>query len=271
MSTDKKLIFLDIDGTLVQPGENTPPESAVQAIKAAQAKGNKVFLCTGRNLDMLKPLLRFGFDGMVASSGGYVTVGDEVIYDNPMTVEDTKLALAVLHENGVFCTVEAVDGSFGDENLGEFLSGQAEGNSEIERWRKALSENLNIRPMGQYDWRPVYKVVIMCLKMEQLDAAKLLLSDRYDFVVQDVPERPAAVVGQRAETLDKPGVHRRVGVDGLIGKTCRLDGAEPKRLGTGRNERLLVLLKPVLLKRLTREPFELSAEPAASEIVALER
>ena len=166
MSTDKKLIFLDIDGTLVQPGENTPPESAVQAIKAAQAKGNKVFLCTGRNLDMLKPLLRFGFDGMVASSGGYVTVGDEVIYDNPMTVEDTKLALAVLHENGVFCTVEAVDGSFGDENLGEFLSGQAEGNSEIERWRKALSENLNIRPMGQYDWRPVYKVVIMCLKME---------------------------------------------------------------------------------------------------------
>ena len=185
---DTKLIFLDIDGTLVQPGENTPPDSAVQAIRAAQAKGNKVFLCTGRNLDMLKPLLRFGFDGMVASSGGYVTVGDEVIYDNPMSVEDTKLALAVLHENGVFCTVEAVDGSFGDENLSEFLSGQGEGNSEIERWRKALSENLNIRPMGEYDWRPVYKVGIMCLKLEQLDAAKLLLSDKYDFVVQDVPE-----------------------------------------------------------------------------------
>ena len=35
---DTKLIFLDIDGTLVQPGENTPPESAVQAIRAAQTK-----------------------------------------------------------------------------------------------------------------------------------------------------------------------------------------------------------------------------------------
>ena len=41
--------------------------------------------------------------------------------------------------------------------------------------------------MSQYDGRPVFKVVIMCLKMEQLDEAKAALEDRYDFVVQDVP------------------------------------------------------------------------------------
>ena len=27
----KKLIFLDIDGTLTEPGSNTPPESALKA------------------------------------------------------------------------------------------------------------------------------------------------------------------------------------------------------------------------------------------------
>ena len=157
---DTKLIFLDIDGTLVRAGENTPPDSALKAIRAAQAKGNKVFLCTGRNPDMLKPLLKFGFDGYVGAAGGYVVVDDEVIYDQPMTKE---------------------------ENLGEFLAGQGEGNSEIERWRKALASNLHILPMSQYDGRPVFKVVIMCLKMEQLDEAKAALEDRYDFVVQDVP------------------------------------------------------------------------------------
>ncbi|MBQ6111689.1 MAG: HAD hydrolase family protein, partial [Synergistaceae bacterium] len=47
-----KLIFLDIDGTLTKPGENIPPDSAVNAINKARAKGNKVFLCTGRNPDM---------------------------------------------------------------------------------------------------------------------------------------------------------------------------------------------------------------------------
>ena len=95
---DTKLIFLDIDGTLVRAGENTPPDSALKAIRAAQAKGNKVFLCTGRNPDMLKPLLKFGFDGYVGAAGGYVVVDDEVIYDQPMTKEDTELALELLHK-----------------------------------------------------------------------------------------------------------------------------------------------------------------------------
>ena len=76
-----KLIFVDIDGTLTRPGENIPPESALTVIRQTQAKGNKVFLCTGRNLDMLKPLLVYGFDGVVGSGGGYVTAGDEVLYD----------------------------------------------------------------------------------------------------------------------------------------------------------------------------------------------
>ena len=181
-----KLIFVDIDGTLTRPGENVPPESAVKAIKKAQEKGNKVFLCTGRNLDMLKPLLVFGFDGVVGSSGGYVTAGDEVLFDCPMTSEQTDTALSALHEYGVFCTIEAKEGSWGDENMGEFLSGQGEGNSEIERWRKALSENLGIRPMREYDGSPVYKVVVMCTDMSQLDKAKSLLEKDFSFVMQEV-------------------------------------------------------------------------------------
>ena len=101
-----KLIFLDIDGTLVPAGSNVPPESALDAIRRTQRLGNKVFLCTGRNYAMLKPLLKYGFDGMVASAGGYVTIGSEIVYDHPMGKEETEAALKVLHDNGVFCTVE---------------------------------------------------------------------------------------------------------------------------------------------------------------------
>ena len=68
----QKLIFLDIDGTLLPPGEMTVPASAVEAIRQARANGHKVFLCTGRNLRMTKPLLAYGFDGFVCSAGGYV-------------------------------------------------------------------------------------------------------------------------------------------------------------------------------------------------------
>ena len=69
---NQKLIFLDIDGTLTPAGSNTPPESAMRAVRQAQAKGHKVFLCTGRNPAMLAPVLALGFDGAVAGAGGYV-------------------------------------------------------------------------------------------------------------------------------------------------------------------------------------------------------
>lgn len=187
-----KLIFLDIDGTLTTPGSNEPPQSALDAIKAAQQKGHKVFLCSGRNPGMLSPLLKFGFDGVVASAGGYVTVGDEVIYDMPMTKEESELAVEKLHETGVFCTIECRDGAFGDEDLGSFLESNAgsdgKGNSEIERWRKALAGSLNIRPMGEYDGAPVYKVVVMCLHPEQLEPAKKVLEDKYNFVMQEITD-----------------------------------------------------------------------------------
>ena len=182
-----KLIFIDIDGTLTRPGENVPPDSALTAIRAAQAKGNKVFLCTGRNPDMLSPLLKFDFDGYVGCGGGYVVAEDEVLYDCPMTDRQREIALRTLHDSGVFCTVEAKDGSWGDENLGDFLSSQeGEGNSEIERWRKALAGNLGIRPMQEYDNRPIYKVVVMCTSMDQLDACKAELEDDFRFVIQEV-------------------------------------------------------------------------------------
>ena len=190
-----KLIFLDIDGTLTEPGHNEPPASALDAIRKTQAKGNKVFLCTGRNFAMLSPLLKYGFDGVIASAGGYVTVGDEVIFDCPMPADEADEALRLLHGEGVFCTIEAKDGTWGDENLSSFLeanAGQGGGNSEIERWRKALAESLGIRPMSEYDGRPIYKIVIMANNMGQLEPARKALEDRYEFCMQEItdPDHP---------------------------------------------------------------------------------
>ena len=188
----KKLIFLDIDGTLTVPGSNEPPQSALDAIKAAQKKGNLVFLCSGRNPGMLEPLLKYGFDGVIACAGGYITVGDELIYDMPMPLEESNLAIEKLHEKGVFCTVEGRDGAWGDENIGAFLDnavgGDQKGNSEIERWRKALAGSLHIRPMSEYDGTPVYKVVIMCLHPEQLEPAREVLEDKYNFCMQEIKD-----------------------------------------------------------------------------------
>lgn len=181
-----KLIFLDIDGTLTTPGSNTPPQSAIDAIKQAQQNGHKVFLSTGRNLGMLAPLLTYDFDGVIACGGGLIMVGDHIIYDCPMDNQVRDLAMDVLQKNGIFRTIEAKDVTYGDENLGEFLQSSTEWNSEIERWRKALSSELGILPMSEYDGRPIYKIVIMCQEASQLDEARSLLEKDFNFVIQNV-------------------------------------------------------------------------------------
>lgn len=183
---NKKLIFLDIDGTLTEAGSNVPPESALIAVRKAMANGHKIFLCTGRNPAMLAPVLEYGFDGAVACGGGYVFTKDEVLYDCPMTEEQRVTGLELLKKHGVFRTIEAKDCTYGDEELGEFLSGQEGGNSELVRWRKALAEQLNIHPMKEYDGRPLYKIVFMCSTYDQLDEAKAALEKDFNFVVQDV-------------------------------------------------------------------------------------
>lgn len=183
---NQKLIFLDIDGTLTPAGSNVPPQSALDAIDRAKKAGHKVFLCTGRNLDMLKPLLVYGFDGAVASNGGYVFCGDKVLYDCPMTETQKETAMRLLKEQGVFRTVEAKDGSYCDEGLAEFINESSGGNSELVRWRIALEKDLGIRPMAEYDGRPIYKIVYMCGSASQLEPAKAVLGEEFNFLVQDM-------------------------------------------------------------------------------------
>lgn len=184
-----KIIFLDIDGTLTVGGTNTPPPGALRAIRAAQAKGSLVFLCTGRNLAMLKPLLVYGFDGFIGSAGGYVCCGDELIYDHPMTKEQGEAAVEILRRNGVYCTLETRDATYGDDGIGDFLLSASGGNSELKRMRAALEKELNIVSGSLYRGEPIYKIVFVCREMGQLEEAKRLLEQEFRFICYEEKDR----------------------------------------------------------------------------------
>ena len=182
----RKAIFLDIDGTLTKPGCNEPPESALEVIREARERGHKVLLCTGRNPDMLEPVMKYGFDGAVAIGGGYVLLDGEVLFDYPMSKRQRDLAMRLFKENGVFRTIEARDASYCDDGMGEFLKQASGGNSELLRWREAIERDLKIRPISEYDGRPIYKIVFMCKSAEQLKPAVEALESEFYFLVQDL-------------------------------------------------------------------------------------
>ncbi|MBR0169179.1 MAG: HAD hydrolase family protein, partial [Synergistaceae bacterium] len=132
------------------------------------------------------------------------------------------------------CTIEAEKGSWGDENLGDFLSSQGEGNSEIERWRKALSANLGIKPMSQYDGSPVYKVVIMCTDMKQLDEAKTALGGEFNFVMQEVKVGGSSSTCINGEIINK-AFNKGLGVE-IICKRYNVPISETIGFGDSMND-----------------------------------
>lgn len=186
----RKIIFLDIDGTLTTAGSNVPPESALQAIWAAQDKGHLVFLCTGRSYAMLRPLLSYGFDGVVASAGGYIYCDNRVIYDCPMTKEQQQIVLRTLEQNGIFRTIECLDGAYTDDGFKEFLEEYAGNgsNSELLRWRKQIEEDLHIGSMKEYAGQPVYKVIAMSPDSNRMEQAGKALEKDFSVCIQDVDQ-----------------------------------------------------------------------------------
>lgn len=181
-----KLIFLDVDGTLLIPGEMNFSAGVVDALHRARANGHKLFLCTGRNYRMASPLLIHGFDGFVCSAGGYVGCGDKVLVDLPMQPEQAAGLRKALEAHGVECTFEARDATFGGMKMIERFQPMVEAagqtlNSEAERWRKAMADGMTIRPLEEYQGQPIYKIVYIAEKESDLEEARAQYEDQFVF------------------------------------------------------------------------------------------
>lgn len=84
-----KAVFFDIDGTLVSFKTHVVANSTVEAIHQLRAKGIKVFIATGRQLQCIDNLGNLEVDGYVTLNGGYCIAGkDEVIYKQAIPKED---------------------------------------------------------------------------------------------------------------------------------------------------------------------------------------
>ena len=76
----KKVIFLDVDGT-ISSTKNGISEKVKEAIYKARANGHYVFICTGRNKSGVNHIDSNMVDGFICSAGGYIEINNENIYE----------------------------------------------------------------------------------------------------------------------------------------------------------------------------------------------
>lgn len=143
-----KIIFIDVDGTLVDY-ENNIPESAIQAIRKARKNGHKVYISTGRSrAEVYQNLWDIGLDGMIGGNGSYVEDNNNVIMHQLITKEQCKRIVDWLHSRGLEFYLESNNGLFASENfetradstIKEYTKRKGKNQSEEVTVRKAFPE-----------------------------------------------------------------------------------------------------------------------------------
>lgn len=82
-----KMIFFDIDGTLLDHNKQLPP-STKQAIQALKKDGHEVAIATGRAPFLFEELRKeLEIDSFISFNGQYVVLRGEVIYKNPLNTK----------------------------------------------------------------------------------------------------------------------------------------------------------------------------------------
>ena len=209
----KKIIFLDVDGTLTDY-ENHVPASAVTAIRRARENGHRVYICTGRSRAEVYPeLWDIGLDGMIGGNGSYVEDHGHVVMHRTMTLDQCRRAVDWLHGRGLEFYLESNNGLFASENF------EAAAQPAIERYSKRKG------PDGPMTVRSAFPDMIFGGELYRDDLNKLsfLLSDYGDYLDAKAafPDLKAGTWGGKDEEalfgdLGVKDVDKAVGVNALV-------------------------------------------------------
>ena len=106
-----KIVFLDVDGTLINY-DAVCPESAAKAVELARANGHKVYICTGCSKAEIAQRDLPVLDGMIGANGGYVEDAGQVVMHQALTVDQVKHIVDWCNERHLGFYLEANSGMY---------------------------------------------------------------------------------------------------------------------------------------------------------------
>lgn len=108
----RKIIFFDIDGTIITEDTHIISKKTIQAIRKARKNGHFAFINTGRTFfNIPKEIRSIGFDGYVCGCGTYIHYNGKPILTKTIskaTCAEISKKLREFKINGIFEAVNAV-------------------------------------------------------------------------------------------------------------------------------------------------------------------
>ncbi len=91
--TPVKIIFFDIDGTLVDPKTGMISEKTLLALTRLKERGIKICISTGRAPSEVPDFGGLAFDAYCTFNGSLCYAGSEILHSNPIAAEDVAQVL----------------------------------------------------------------------------------------------------------------------------------------------------------------------------------
>ena len=216
----KKIIFFDVDGTLVdvRPSREYIPESTIKAVKEARKKGNLCFLCTGRSKAEIFPhILDVGFDGIIGAGGGFVEIGDKMLYHKKVSIDQVNHAVNFFEYNGFDYYMESNGGLYASKNLIKRLERIIYGDLENDPKARKLKEEepshfiISLKEGQDLHRDDVNKICFLEKDGFSFDAIRKEFEKEFNVINCTVP-----IFGDNSGELSVPGVNKKFAIEALI-------------------------------------------------------
>ncbi|MFF2178377.1 Cof-type HAD-IIB family hydrolase [Lysinibacillus sp. NPDC058147] len=147
---DYKIVFFDVDGTLVNYEDGRIEESTKIAIEQLKNKGIHIVAATGRPLSMCQDLINIGIETFITANGAHVKYQDQVIHKIPIAKEIVHAVKAFAEDN--------------KQSLSFFTEQLSMNNVQEQETLKAMRETLSLQefPVINEDIS-TQEVYLMCL------------------------------------------------------------------------------------------------------------
>lgn len=230
-----KVIFMDIDGTLVNDN-GVIPDSARLAVKKVRENGHLVFICSGRSkAELFDDILEVGFDGIIGAAGGYIEVNQEVIFHENVKAEDVRQLVTFFDEHGVDFYLESNGGLFASKNckqhlrsiIADYVKENPEAKEEVEKGLQPFHDTL----IDDED-----------LIREDINKISFLASDLpFERIEQEfastftVIRSTVPLFGENSGELSIPGIHKATAIAKLL-EHLNIDKKDTFAYGDGMND-----------------------------------
>ena len=212
-----KIIFLDVDGTLINYQTICPP-SAFTAVDKARENGHKIYLCTGCSKAELAERILPDTDGLIGANGGYVESAGKVIMHNRLSVEQVKHVVDWCNQRRLGFYLESNSGRYcnsflleqGPSALSKYVSGKGASDEEAHRKGNEFISKYTCLP----DWQ---------LYRDDVNKISFVLSSYQDHLdsITEFPDMAANTWGGKDEMalfgdLSPAGINKKAAIEILL-------------------------------------------------------